>query len=421
MRRVKTASILTPAININIQHKYGMKKQLSSKEAAAILGVSAATLYAYVSRGLLASIADGKTRSKRYAHEEVLRLAARKADGKRAGHAVAAAMSWGVPVLESRISLIADGKLFYRGHDSGALAVHATLEQAAAILWGEAGTAAAPALPAAASSWSAFPALPSAAAELARAMPPLERAMAFLPVLAAARPGGAECAPPAQLMRMLAGLLLDTDISDAPLHRQVARAWSVQGIGEDLLRAALVLLADHELNTSAFTVRCVASTGAALPAVLCAGLAALSGPEHGGHYLMAKNAIVAQLNGTGAPAPALAPMRPGFGHPLYPDGDPRAKLLLEMMKPLPQAAGVLALAARAAAVKGAEPNSDFALAALELVVDLPPHSGIVLFALARSAGWLAHAAEQAADGGMIRPRARYVGEFGETGGGPAGA
>lgn len=393
-----------------------MKKELSSKEAAAILGVSAATLYAYVSRGLLASIADGKTRSKRYAHEEVLRLAARKADGKRAGHAVAAAMSWGVPVLESRISLIADGKLFYRGHDSSALAAHATLEQAAAILWGEAGTAAAPALPAAAPFRSAFPALPPAAAGLARAMPPLERAMAFLPVLAAARHGGGECAPPAQLMRMLAGLLLDTDISNAPLHRQVARAWNVQGVGEDLLRAALVLLADHELNTSAFTVRCVASTGAALPAVLCAGLAALSGPEHGGHYLMAKDVIVAQLNELSVTGvPALAPMRPGFGHPLYPDGDPRAKLLLEMMQPLPQAAGVLALAARAAAVKGAEPNSDFALAALELVLDLPPHSGIVLFALARSAGWLAHAAEQAADGGMIRPRARYVGEFGPAG------
>ena len=387
-----------------------MKKQLSSKEAAAILGVSAATLYAYVSRGLLTSIADGKTRSKHYAHEEVLRLAARKADGKRAGHTVTAAMNWGVPVLESRISLIADGKLFYRGHDSSALAAHATLEQAAAILWGESAAHGAPTQPAAVQS---LPVLPAAVAALACTLPPLERAMAFLPVLAA-RPDGQASTPPAQLMRILAGLLLDTDITGAPLHRQVASAWRVQGAGEDLLRAALVLMADHELNTSAFTVRCVASTGAALPAVLCAGLAAMSGPAHGGHYLMAKDAIVAQLRGTGTPA--LAPMRPGFGHPLYPDGDPRTRLLMEMMKPLPQAAAVLAVAARAAAVKGAEPNSDFALAALELVLDLPPHSGIVLFALARSAGWLAHAAEQQADGRMIRPRARYIGKFGDLDG-----
>ena len=227
--------------------------------------------------------------------------------------------------------------------------------------------------------------------------------MAFLPVLAA-RP-----ATPTQLMRMLAALLLDTEIGSAPLHEQVARAWGVDGAGQEVLRAALVLLADHELNTSAFTVRCVASTGAALPAVLCAGLAALSGREHGGHYLMAKEVLEAQLRGEGQAQ--LPPMLPGFGHPLYPDGDPRATLLLEMMRPLPQAAGVLALAGRAAASKGAEPNSDYALAALELVLDLPPHSGIILFALARSAGWLAHAAEQAADGAMIRPRARYVGDY----------
>lgn len=399
-----------------------MKKELSSKEAAAILGVSAATLYAYVSRGLLTSIADGTARSKRYSREDVLRLAARKADGKRAGHAVAAAMSWGVPVLESRISLIADGKLYYRGHDSAVLAASATLEQTAAILWGATGAQAAP---------PPLPMLPPAAAALARGMPPLERAMAFLPVLAAQpdcrlngsgaagdapgpkapqEPQGPCASQPAQLMRMLAGLLLGADITDAPLHEQLARAWKVEAAGMELLRAALVLMADHELNTSAFTVRCVASTGAALPAVLCAGLAALSGREHGGHYLMAKEVILAQLDGTAAGA--LQPMRPGFGHPLYPQGDPRARTLLEMMQPLPQAAGVLAVAARAAGTAGAEPNSDFALAALELALGLPQHSGIVIFALARSAGWLAHAAEQVADGGMIRPRARYVGDFG---------
>ena len=157
--------------------------------------------------------------------------------------------------------------------------------------------------------------------------------------------------------------------------------------------------------------------------MLCAGLAALSGPEHGGHYLLARRAMdthiqarlaadtQAQPAGDEAPLPPILPMQPGFGHPLYPDGDPRARLLLEMMAPLPQAASVLALAARAAAVRGAEPNSDFALGALEKVLDLPRYSGIVLFALARSAGWLAHAAEQAEDGRMIRPRARYVGAF----------
>jgi citrate synthase len=381
-----------------------MKKDLSAKEAAAILGVSLPTLYAYVSRGLLSSIADGTARSKHYAHEEVLRLAARKADGKRAGHTVAAAMSWGVPVLESRISLIADGKLYYRGRDTNELATHATLEQTAALLWDDAG--------AAEYMQAAVPTLPAALRAAARALPPLERAMAFLPVLAHRHQQQQSIsATPALLMRMVGSLLLDLEISDAPLHQQLAQAWDVQGEEQELLRAALVLLADHELNTSTFTVRCVASTGASLAAALCAGLAALSGPEHGRHYLLARQVMDAEL---AAPDhPSLLAMRPGFGHPLYPAGDPRAAFLLAQLEQLQpsRAAGVLALAARACATKGAEPNSDFALVALEMALDLPPDSGLVLFALARCAGWLAHAAEQAAEGSLIRPRARYIGDF----------
>jgi citrate synthase len=385
-----------------------MKKDLSAKEAAAILGVSLPTLYAYVSRGLLSSIADGTARSKRYAHEEVLRLAARKADGKRAGHAVEAAMSWGVPVLESRISLIADGKLYYRGRDTNELATYATLEQTAALLWGEAGAADGVVK----QTQAAVPMLPAALRAVARAMPPLERAMAFLPVLAHRHQQQQSiAATPALLMRMVGSLLLDMEIPDAPLHQQLAQAWGVQGEEQELLRAALVLLADHELNTSTFTVRCVASTGASLAAALCAGLAALSGPEHGRHYLVARQVMDAEL---AAPACSSLPaMRPGFGHPLYPAGDPRAAFLLEELRRLhlPKAAGVLALAAKASATKGAEPNSDFALVALEMALDLPPDSVLVLFALARCAGWLAHAAEQAAEGSLIRPRARYIGDF----------
>jgi citrate synthase len=385
-----------------------MKKDLSAKEAAAILGVSLPTLYAYVSRGLLSSIADGTARSKRYAHEEVLRLAARKADGKRAGHAVEAAMSWGVPVLESRISLIADGKLYYRGRDTNELATYATLEQTAALLWDDASAADG----AVKHTQPAVPTLPAALRAAARAMPPLERAMAFLPVLAHRHQQQQSIvATPALLMRMVGSLLLDMENPDAPLHQQLAQAWGVQGAEQELLRAALVLLADHELNTSTFTVRCVASTGASLAAALCAGLAALSGPEHGRHYLLARQVMDAEL---AAPACSSLPaMRPGFGHPLYPAGDPRAAFLLEELRrlQLPKVAGVLALAAKASATKGAEPNSDFALVALDMALDLPPDSVLVLFALARCAGWLAHAAEQAAEGSLIRPRARYIGDF----------
>lgn len=106
----------------------------------------------------------------------------------------------------------------------------------------------------------------------------------------------------------------------------------------------------------------------------------------------------------------------GYGHPLYPAGDPRARYLLERLSHTPSAAPgaatVLPVCAALAERLGAAPNADLALAALELACAWPPSAGLILFALARSAGWIAHAAEQAATGVMIRPRSRYVGRYG---------
>jgi citrate synthase len=103
----------------------------------------------------------------------------------------------------------------------------------------------------------------------------------------------------------------------------------------------------------------------------------------------------------------------GFAHPLYPDGDPRARALLDALcatqperQPL-RAAG--ALAARVEAATGLRPTIDFALAVLERTLALPAGAAFTLFAAGRTAGWIAHAIEQYADGKLIRPRARYVG------------
>ncbi|WP_006489668.1 MerR family DNA-binding transcriptional regulator, partial [Burkholderia cenocepacia] len=108
---------------------------LSAQEAAGMLGVSVSTLYAYVSRGLLRSLPDGATKRRRYDANEVRLLARRRADAKRAGGVAERSLDWGVPVLESRITQIADGRLRYRGADAIALADAATLEETAARLW----------------------------------------------------------------------------------------------------------------------------------------------------------------------------------------------------------------------------------------------------------------------------------------------
>ncbi|MGI2232193.1 MerR family DNA-binding transcriptional regulator, partial [Burkholderia vietnamiensis] len=161
-------------------------RSLSAPQAADILGVSISTLYAYVSRGLLRSLPDGASKRRRYDADEVHLLARRRADAKRAGGVAERSLDWGVPVLESRITQIADGRLYYRGIDALTLAHDATLEETAARLWD-----CAPARLAAAS-------LASTGFDAAQwrdwarrwaHLAPLERTLVLLPAAAASLPG----------------------------------------------------------------------------------------------------------------------------------------------------------------------------------------------------------------------------------------
>jgi citrate synthase len=176
--------------------------------------------------------------------------------------------------------------------------------------------------------------------------------------------------------------------------------------------------ADHELNVSSFAARCVASAGSHPYAVVIAGLAALEGPKHGG----ASTRVESMLDSMRTVRPLRAAMAArlrrgepidGFGHPLYRDGDPRARLLLDLLDERYAKSGeyrfVREFARAAAETTGEHPNVDFALAALARVLRLPAGSPLMLFAIGRSVGWIGHAIEQYATGQLIRPRARYVG------------
>ncbi|RQH09920.1 citrate synthase family protein [Paraburkholderia dinghuensis] len=405
-----------------------MSSYMTAAEAAEALGISRATLYAYVSRGLLSSTPATVGRHNHYAAADVRRLARRKADGKRAGKVAQKVLDWGVPVLESSITLIADGKLFYRGHDAIDLARHASLEEVAALLWECAPRRIleAPPAPITGAQWSAW-------LKIWGEHTPLERALVLLPAAAAQMPRlwaqgrDAQIDTGAMLMRLLAAALISTAPSSEPLHRQLAHAWGLRSRAHaDLLRAALVLCADHELNASTFTVRCITSTGTHLFGAAAGGLAALSGPRHGGETMRVaaffdEAARASDLHRyladrlapdeRGVPAPLS-----GFGHPLYPNGDPRARLLLDQLAQRAPARSTMseidALAQAVAETTGARPTVDFALAAIERVLELPRGAAFTLFAAGRVTGWIAHALEQTADGRLIRPRARYVGEPG---------
>ncbi|MDH5822803.1 citrate synthase [Luteimonas sp. RD2P54] len=394
---------------------------VSAREACAILGVAPATLYAYVSRGLLESRPGPDHRSRSYSRLDLQRLARRKRAGRGAAGGAAQSLDRGLPVLETRISLIAPDGPYYRGRSAvAAVRDGATLEDAARLLWdcGAEDPFAAPP----ARQW------PARVAAIAgdSALPPLERAMAAIPLLAlevrhsfnSAAPVRREIA--AALLRQTAALLVAGRPSPRPIHALLAHRWKPRDPAfAELVRAALVLCADHELNVSAFAARVVASTGAHLHATACSGLAALSGPRHGGATARAYALIGDALPADSASALIAARWQrgddlPGFRHALYPDGDPRAAELLRMLH---AARGrnramrrIDALIRSAEDISGQRPNIDFTLAAICHVHGLPAAPALVLFAAGRLAGWLAHALEQQADGRLIRPRARYQGD-----------
>lgn len=388
-----------------------MPDYLNSTEATALLGVSRATLYAYVSRGLLHAHAADTPRESRYLREEVEKLARQRGQGRKPREVAQAALNWGLPVLESSITLIEQGRLYYRGEDAVDWARSHTLEETAALLW----------------QYPADAAFAAHAVEATPVLPDLQQRMAgqpcentLLPLFTVASDDAATAAwqqSPERLaagcgalLRLLAACLLGTAPDKAPIHLQCAQAWALDAQGADLVRMALVLCADHELNASGFTARCVASTGASLRAAVVGGLAALTGGRHGGTTARVE-ALWDELGEAQAPARlrqrlARGETLPGFGHHLYPEGDVRAALLLEM---LPRQGPAAALAAEVMALTGLAPSVDFALVALRRHLQLPAGSAFGLFALGRCAGWLAQALEQRATRQIIRPRAAYTG------------
>lgn len=392
---------------------------LTAREAAAELSVSPATLYAYVSRGLVRSEPVGGGRARRYRADDIRALRARR----RSSGTVQPSAEAAIPVLDTAIATITEAGPVYRGVPAVALAEAATAEQAATLLWD-----ARRADPFDAANMPVLDAAMRAIFEASAQAKPLPRAIAVLALASDADPRAHNRSPEgraatgARVMRLVTAAILGTAPSPLPIHRQVAFAWAKgHPAAEDILRRALVLLADHELNASTWTARCAASTGVSLYDAVIAGLAALKGPRHGGAGPLAAR-VVAEL-GDGDVAVAIAdrvalgePI-PGFGHTVYVDGDPRADVLLRALSAAGADARLVADVPRLVTeATGLYPNIDYALAVLMRTLGLPIGHETALFAIARTSGWIAHAIEQLHSGILIRPRARYVGpEAGRSG------
>lgn len=364
---------------------------MTRDEALAKLNVRPQTLYAYVSRGRIERRIDpADPRRSLYRGDDILALADRRARGRRQTAVAASTLAWGEPVIPTAIATVRHGELIYRGEPATAAAARMGLEEVAALLWERPDAVIFPEAAVGGDPFQALAALAGNARSLLGRPPDRLVSEAATAVAAMASAFGA--------------------VGTGPVHRRLSTAWALDTEGEDLVRQALVLLADHELNPSTFAVRVAASTGAAIPACILAGLATLSGPRHGGAHA-ALDAFVVEATDRGADAAierwlAMGHGLPGFGHSLYPYGDPRARALLARIQP---DAELARLRDSIFDALGLQPNVDFALLAITRRHALPPRSGFALFAIARTVGWAAHAIEQAATGRIIRPRARYQG------------
>ena len=226
-------------------------RHLTAGEAAKALGITPATLYAYVSRGQLRSEpTPGRPKARRYYREDLERLLERKEARRDPAKAVARGLHWGGPVLESGITLIDNGRFYYRGHDAVALAETASLEHAAGLLWAADET-----------ERERLFEQPCAlsARQLAQlracAKDPFTLLQAALPMAASIDLASYDLRPAAvrqtgaRIIRLLTTLIAPRH-ANAPVHWTLQTVWTPKtDMFADVIRTALVLGADHELTS----------------------------------------------------------------------------------------------------------------------------------------------------------------------------
>ncbi len=416
-----------------------MGQLIDARTAAARLGVDIRTLYAYVSRGALRRVPGPDGRSSRYDADELDLLARRSRPRTlpRPGASIDL-------VIATQVSTVTDGLVRYRG--TSVLDLVATgepFEAVAARLWADSGRAAhdpdasAPAdglvgtgaaavsSGASALSWVASP--DPTAARIARALgdgvPVVQRFAAVVASMAGTGGAAADGQPLAPLSsgsswagwdwpawgRALIAALVEASGSPPGNGRAAGRpdepgpgpgaaglvAWRLWQCWSPLrptpartraLNTALVLLAEHELALSTLAVRVAASARAAPSGCLLAGLGVLSGTLHGDAARLVQERLFGR-------APAERELGIGFGHSVHRHGDPRTAPLLDAVVAVATPAD-RDLIERARRDGPAPPNVDFALGALAHVARMPPEAATGLFAVARTAGWIAHAAEE---------------------------
>ena len=385
---------------------------LSADQAAQLLGVSLPTLYAYVSRKNLRSVKVDGSRSRRYWAADIQRLSNGKVDARGVpaeGQRIAAS---------SAITLLTDQGLYYRGHDVTELAATHSVEQVAELVWQAPGVFAT----------SALPKRPKAVNALLKGlsgMTAAEKSIALFPLIERENPRAYDLSPEGyartgvDVVRWIAALVAGADGPDTrPLHTFIAQTLGVDSAFEDLIRRALILSIDHELDPTAYTVRAAANAGVTPYYAAIVGMAA----GRGRRLTSGRNESVTRLldeicMSKDPAAPVLQRYRhgeplPGFDSNMHAVTDPRAQNLLHSIAQVFAADSDFQKLLKAAEV--AQELTQQAPAFLLLLnfigrkLNLEGQE-VALAGVGRVIGWLAHANEQYQQHPLLRPRAKYTG------------
>lgn len=370
-----------------------MSRYVGAAEAARLLGVERATLYAYVSRGLVDRRVAVDGRTSLYAVDDLEALA-------RRGRARTSGPPPSLDVhIASAITTLDEAGPRYRQRDVATLAATSSFEQVAELLW----TGALPDR----ADWP--PPDPDDVADAVAAGAaldePLHRIIAGTLTLGARHPHADAPTFTRRLLVTVPAILAGGEVpptTDPRLPARLAAVWDADApvALASALKRVLIIMADHELTTSTMAVRLAASVRARPADALVAGLSVLTGPLHGSAAGAAHHLIL-ECAATGV-APALerrlaaGERIPGFGHKIYAGEDPRVAPVREAIGLLDDPGGLLPILDDLVAVVAERvfqrPNADLAIGALTAVARWSPD--VPLFAVARLAGLAAHYLEE---------------------------
>lgn len=403
-------------------------KLLTGSQAAEFLGVKSATLYAYASRGMIESQPAKNARERTYRLSDLIRLRQSSRGFKSPKDQEPAV--WTGPVIKSAITEIREDGHYYRGQSALELArTDKPFESVVDLLWETGATNT--------NQWKRMKPL-----QLPKELRSLASKDADFLDLLKLMLVSAEMSDPVSrkllatdifetarrlivTMSMNLGLPTKRDkyMPDGPFPIAQTLLHSLTGNKSrekaQAINSALVLCADHELNASALAARIAASCDASLYSCVESALGAFSGSLHGSASRRAEDIVTTSLKFKAVAAWLKDYLRqfetiPGFGTDLYSQGDPRAKHLISCAQQVSSKnthlKRLLEIVECVRDQLGLEPNLDVGLAAISYALALPAGAGSTVFAVSRSSGWIAHAIEQRMYGGVIRPRARYIGK-----------